>query len=44
LAALQADLDRIGPDLLAELLADAWENKAPARLRRERKGETSVRS
>jgi hypothetical protein len=32
LAAVQVDLERAGPALLSELLADAWEGKAPARL------------
>jgi hypothetical protein len=33
LAAVRVDLDRAGRELLSELLADAWERKAPARLR-----------
>ncbi|HLH64245.1 MAG TPA: MmcQ/YjbR family DNA-binding protein [Solirubrobacteraceae bacterium] len=33
LAAVAVDLERAPADGLAELLADAWENKAPARLR-----------
>jgi hypothetical protein len=32
LAAVRVDLHRIEPDALAELLADAWESKAPRRL------------
>jgi hypothetical protein len=32
LAAATVDLEQASPDLLAELLADAWEGKAPARL------------
>jgi hypothetical protein len=32
LSALSADLERIDLDMLAELLADAWEHKAPRRL------------
>ncbi len=32
LLATQVDLDRIDPDDLAELLADAWEQKAPRKL------------
>lgn len=31
-AALSVDLERIDPELLAALLADAWERKAPRRL------------
>lgn len=34
LAAVQVDLERADPALLSELLADAWEGKAPARLSR----------
>lgn len=34
LSAATVDLEQAGPELLAELLADAWEGKAPARLRR----------
>lgn len=34
LAAAAVDLDRADPALLAELLADAWERKAPKRLSR----------
>jgi hypothetical protein len=33
LAAVGVDLDRVDDARLAELLADAWEGKAPARLR-----------
>ena len=33
LAAVRVDLARADPQLLSELLADAWERKAPARLR-----------
>jgi hypothetical protein len=32
LAAVRVDLDRAEPTVLNELLADAWEGKAPARL------------
>ena len=32
LAAVQVDLERADPALLTELLTDAWEGKAPARL------------
>lgn len=32
LAAVQVDLERADAGLLSELLADAWEGKAPARL------------
>jgi hypothetical protein len=32
LGALSVDLERVDADLLAELLADAWERKAPRRL------------
>ncbi len=32
LAAVQVDLKAVSVDLLAELLADAWERKAPKRL------------
>ena len=32
LAAVQVDLGRVDAVLLSELLADAWEGKAPARL------------
>ena len=32
LAAVRVDLDAADPELLAALLADAWEGKAPARL------------
>jgi len=32
LAAAQVDLKRVDEDLLADLLADAWEGKAPRRL------------
>ena len=32
LAAVAVQLDRVDPSLLAGLLADAWEGKAPARL------------
>ena len=32
LAAVRVTLAAAGPDLLADLLADAWEGKAPARL------------
>jgi hypothetical protein len=32
LAAATVDLEQASPDLLAELLADAWEGKAPTRL------------
>jgi hypothetical protein len=32
LAAVQVDLERADASLLSELLADAWEGKAPARL------------
>jgi hypothetical protein len=38
LAAVTVDLDQASPDLLAELLADAWEGKAPARLARPQSG------
>ena len=34
LAALQVDLERIDEASMNELLRDAWEHKAPARLRR----------
>ncbi len=34
LAAVRVDLRAAPDELLAELLADAWEQKAPARLRR----------
>lgn len=34
LAAVQVDLDQADPDLVADLLADAWEQKAPPRLGR----------
>jgi hypothetical protein len=34
LAAVRVDLRSAPEELLAELLADAWERKAPARLRR----------
>ena len=34
LAAVRVDLRRADPELLANLLADAWENKAPKRLLR----------
>ena len=34
LAAVAVDLRRARPDQLAELLADAWEGRAPARLTR----------
>ena len=34
LAAVGVDLSRAGSESLAELLADAWERKAPARLAR----------
>ena len=33
LSAVQVSLDRADSELVAELLADAWEHKAPARLR-----------
>jgi hypothetical protein len=33
LAAVTVDLDRADPETLGDLLADAWEGKAPARLR-----------
>jgi hypothetical protein len=33
LAAVRVDLDRAGDELLGDLLADAWEGKAPKRLR-----------
>jgi hypothetical protein len=33
LAAVRVDLARAQPQLLGELLTDAWEQKAPARLR-----------
>ena len=33
LAAVRVDLRRASADLLSELLADAWERKAPKRLR-----------
>ncbi len=33
LAAARVDLRRVDPDMLRELLTDAWETKAPARLR-----------
>jgi hypothetical protein len=36
LAAVQVDLDAADDSLVAELLADAWEHKAPERLTRER--------
>lgn len=36
LAAVQVDLDAADPALVAELLADAWEHKAPERLLRDR--------
>ena len=36
LAAVRVDLRIVAPALLAELLADAWEHKASARLRRAR--------
>jgi hypothetical protein len=36
LAAVSVTLSRIGPDTLAELLADAWEGKAPAAARQPR--------
>ena len=32
LAAVRVDLDRVDPELLASLLEDAWEGKAPRRL------------
>jgi hypothetical protein len=32
LAAVQVDLNRVDADLLADMLADAWEGKAPRRL------------
>jgi hypothetical protein len=32
LAAVEVDLERADPAVLAELLADAWEGKAPTRL------------
>lgn len=32
LAAVSVTLSAIDPDLLSDLLADAWERKAPARL------------
>jgi hypothetical protein len=32
-AAVRVDLRRAAPELLADLLADAWEQKAPRRLR-----------
>jgi hypothetical protein len=32
LAAVQVDLERASADLVADLLADAWEHKAPKRL------------
>jgi hypothetical protein len=32
LAATRVALDRVDPDALAEMLADAWEGKAPSRL------------
>jgi hypothetical protein len=32
LAAVRVDLRRAGPGMLADLLADAWETKAPRRL------------
>ncbi|MDQ6819114.1 MAG: MmcQ/YjbR family DNA-binding protein [Actinomycetota bacterium] len=34
LAAVRVDLRQVPDELLAELLADAWEQKCPARLRR----------
>ncbi len=39
LAAVRVDLRRASPDLLAELLADAWERRAPARLAEGRRAE-----
>jgi hypothetical protein len=36
LSAVRVHLPRAGPDLLSELLRDAWERKAPARLRASR--------
>ena len=36
LAAVRVDLDAADDALVSELLADAWEQKAPARLLRER--------
>jgi hypothetical protein len=36
LAAVQVDLTAADPELLGELLADAWERRAPARLLRDR--------
>ena len=38
LAAVHVDLDRVDAGLLADLLADAWEGKAPRRLTAERRG------
>lgn len=38
LSAVRVDLGRAKPELLRELLADAWERKAPATLRRSRRG------
>jgi hypothetical protein len=35
LSAVAVDLGRVAPSELEELLGDAWEQKAPARLRRE---------
>jgi hypothetical protein len=34
LSAVRVDLERVGEAALRDLLADAWERKAPARLRR----------
>jgi hypothetical protein len=36
LGAVQVDLDRSGVELVADLLADAWERKAPKRLLNQR--------
>jgi hypothetical protein len=41
LAAVRVDLERIEPDALRELLADAWETKAPRRLLRQPETDTS---
>ena len=38
LAAVQVDLERAGEPLLSELLADAWEGKAPVSLAMRRPG------
>jgi hypothetical protein len=43
LAAVQVDLERADPALLTELLADAWEGKAPARLARTLSSPQTVR-